>query len=50
MDVRSKKMEPVGQSEDQEDELLSILPIKGLVLHLWVMYMCTEGSLAVDKK
>ncbi|KAI0649951.1 WD40 repeat-like protein [Trametes meyenii] len=29
MDVRSKKMEPVAQSEDQEDELLSILPIKG---------------------
>ncbi|PIL29027.1 hypothetical protein GSI_09075 [Ganoderma sinense ZZ0214-1] len=29
MDVRSKKMEPVAQSEDQEDELLSLLPIKG---------------------
>ncbi|KAI0772824.1 WD40-repeat-containing domain protein [Trametes elegans] len=29
MDVRAKKMEPVAQSEDQEDELLSILPIKG---------------------
>ncbi|TFK78435.1 WD40 repeat-like protein [Polyporus arcularius HHB13444] len=29
MDIRSKKMEPVAQSEDQEDELLSILPIKG---------------------
>ncbi|KAI0325515.1 WD40 repeat-like protein [Cubamyces sp. BRFM 1775] len=29
MDVRSKKMEPVAQSEDQEDELLSILSIKG---------------------
>ncbi|KAI0372471.1 WD40 repeat-like protein [Pilatotrama ljubarskyi] len=29
MDVRSKKLEPVAQSEDQEDELLSILPIKG---------------------
>ncbi|KAI0634224.1 WD40 repeat-like protein [Trametes polyzona] len=29
MDVRSKKMEPIAQSEDQEDELLSILPIKG---------------------
>ena len=28
MDVRSKKMEPVAQSEDQEDELLSVLPIK----------------------
>ena len=31
MDVRSKKMEPVAQSEDQEDELLSVLPIKGYV-------------------
>ncbi|KAL1948494.1 hypothetical protein VTO73DRAFT_12569 [Trametes versicolor] len=29
MDVRSKKVEPFAQSEDQEDELLSILPIKG---------------------
>ncbi|KAI1787277.1 WD40 repeat-like protein [Ganoderma leucocontextum] len=29
MDVRSKKIEPSAQSEDQEDELLSILPIKG---------------------
>ncbi|KAI0752702.1 WD40 repeat-like protein [Daedaleopsis nitida] len=29
MDVRSKKLEPVAQSEDQEDELLSLLPIKG---------------------
>ncbi|KAI0028061.1 WD40 repeat-like protein [Vararia minispora EC-137] len=29
MDVRAKKTEPSAQSEDQEDELLSILPIKG---------------------
>ncbi|KAI8989141.1 WD40 repeat-like protein [Trametes punicea] len=29
MDVRSKKMNPVAQSEDQEDELLSIVAIKG---------------------
>ncbi|KAI0733278.1 WD40 repeat-like protein [Fomitopsis betulina] len=29
MDVRSKKPEPIAQSEDQEDELLSIVPIKG---------------------
>ena len=29
MDVRAKKSEPVAQSEDQEDELLSILPIRG---------------------
>jgi hypothetical protein len=31
MDVRSKKTEPLVQSEDQEDELLSILSIKGYV-------------------
>lgn len=29
MDVRSKKAEPIAQSEDQEDELLSIVGIKG---------------------
>ncbi|KAF8653399.1 hypothetical protein AX16_003971 [Volvariella volvacea WC 439] len=29
MDVRSKKLEPFAQSEDQEDELLSIVAIKG---------------------
>ncbi|KAF8511293.1 WD40-repeat-containing domain protein [Gautieria morchelliformis] len=29
MDVRSNKPEPIAQSEDQEDELLSIVPIKG---------------------
>ncbi len=30
MDVRSKKSIPVAQSEDQEDELLSIVSIKRL--------------------
>lgn len=34
MDVRSKKPEPIAQSEDQEDELLSIVPIKGYVAAL----------------
>jgi len=29
MDVRSKRPDPVAQSEDQEDELLSIVAIKG---------------------
>ncbi|VDC00976.1 unnamed protein product [Peniophora sp. CBMAI 1063] len=29
MDVRAKKIEPFAHSEDQEDELLSILPIRG---------------------
>ena len=31
MDIRSKKPDPVAHSEDQEDELLSIVAIKGLV-------------------
>ncbi|KAF9011863.1 WD40-repeat-containing domain protein [Cyathus striatus] len=31
MDVRSKKPEPVAQSEDQEDELLSLVAIKGYI-------------------
>ena len=31
MDVRSKKTDPIAQSEDQEDELLSIVSIKGFV-------------------
>lgn len=31
MDVRSKKPEPFAQSEDQDDELLSIVAIKGCV-------------------
>jgi len=29
MDVRSKKTEPFAHSEDQEDELLSVVPFKG---------------------
>jgi hypothetical protein len=33
IDVRSKKEEPLVQSEDQEDELLSILSIKGYAEH-----------------
>lgn len=31
MDVRSRKQEPIAHSEDQEDELLSIVAIKGCV-------------------
>ena len=31
MDIRSKRPDPVAQSEDQEDELLSIVSIKGFV-------------------
>ena len=34
IDVRTKKSEPLAQSEDQEDELLSILPIRGSVCSL----------------
>ena len=33
IDVRSKKTEPIAQSEDQEDELLSLVTIKGCVRH-----------------
>lgn len=29
IDIRSNKTEPFAHSEDQEDELLSIVPIKG---------------------
>lgn len=29
MDVRANKTEPIAQSEDQEDELLSIVAIRG---------------------
>src|SRR6266511_2491224 len=32
MDVRSKKTVPIGHSEDQEDELLSVVAIKGFVV------------------
>ena len=31
IDVRAKKSEPLAQSEDQEDELLSIVAIKKYV-------------------
>lgn len=31
MDIRVNKTEPFAQSEDQEDELLSIVGIKGFV-------------------
>jgi hypothetical protein len=37
MDVRSKKIEPLVQSEDQEDELLSIVPVKGSVNNTLIM-------------
>ena len=33
MDVRSNRPEPMAQSEDQEDELLSITPIKEYVIY-----------------
>lgn len=34
VDVRSKKPEPVAHSEDQEDELLSIVSVKGLAIFI----------------
>lgn len=45
MDIRSKKIEPVAQSEDQEDELLSILPIKGCVVILSGTFVTLENNL-----
>lgn len=38
MDVRINKAEPFAQSEDQEDELLSIVGIKGLVPYVTFLY------------
>lgn len=35
LDVRSKKTEPFAHSEDQEDELLSIVAIKGYVSYVY---------------
>lgn len=41
MDVRSKNPEPFAQSEDQEDELLSIVAIKGYVfVSIWQSSHC----------
>lgn len=34
MDVRSKKQEAIAHSEDQEDELLSIVAIRGCVYNV----------------
>jgi hypothetical protein len=34
MDIRAKKAEPFAHSEDQEDELLSILPINGYAFQI----------------
>lgn len=34
LDVRSNKSRPFSQSEDQEDELLSVVSIKGCVLYI----------------
>ena len=43
MDVRAKKTVPVAQSEDQEDELLSIVAIKGFV----VMFFDSKNVLEI---
>lgn len=42
MDVRSKKIEPFAQSEDQEDELLSVVSIKKCVLLTPARSSCTH--------
>ena len=39
LDVRSKKVEPFAQSEDQEDELLSIVAIKAYVYIVLASHM-----------
>lgn len=39
IDVRSKKPEPIAQSEDQEDELLSIVPIKGYATDAFTVWL-----------
>lgn len=51
MDVRSNKEEPLAQSEDQEDELLSIVPIKGsalaVVIHRGLTMFCSNTKFVV---
>jgi len=42
IDVRSKKTEPIAHSEDQEDELLSIVSIKGYVGFYFVLVLIPE--------
>ena len=44
MDIRSKNAEAVAQSEDQEDELLSIVAIKGLVDFLSFLVESENGT------
>lgn len=44
IDVRSKKTEPVAQSEDQEDELLSLVTIKGWVWHNTERHSLTDNA------
>ena len=44
MDVRSNKAESTAQSEDQEDELLSITAIKGY-MGFRLVFMCTDAAL-----
>lgn len=43
IDVRSTKTEPFAHSEDQEDELLSIIPIKGCVLPVLILLVLTSS-------
>lgn len=44
IDVRSKKTEPIAQSEDQEDELLSLVTIKGCVRHNIERHSLTDNG------
>lgn len=54
IDVRGKKPEPVAQSEDQEDELLSIVAIRRyfhlhMYLHMLIVCMRNTGPIAGPK-
>ena len=52
IDVRGKKAEPLAQSEDQEDELLSIVAIRKYAISgshcetisLKLYYQCIQGG------
>jgi len=50
MDVRAKKSVPVAQSEDQEDELLSIVAIKGFVIMSFASQIMSWRSYHRDTK
>lgn len=50
LDVRSSKSTPLAMSEDQEDELLSIAPIKGWVVGLRVLRPVVQSISVVRER